>query len=350
MTPTKRLSNIELLRMLAMLMILIIHANMLSLTRPTTIDLANSPIQVITRYVIESFGIVGVDIFVLISGWFLIRTRAKSFIAFIFQIIFIMGGVIYLFVITGKITPKFECIQDIIFISHRDWFIKSYFVLMIIAPILNKFIENSSIELQKKIIVGFFLFTCTYGWFGGANRFYLYGYGPLLFIGLYLLGKFAHDLTEGHQYTSRISWIFTRSKVYDLLIFLLCILTNTVLGIGFLYTTRSGGFSLVYAYNNPITIIGALYLLLFFSKIKLQHNRIINVLAGGSFAAYLIHSNRYVFPYFSQGVQYIYNNSYGLLCIAAILLYIILVYVASVIIDFPRLLIWNKISNKLNIK
>lgn len=92
----KRLSNIELLRMLAMLMIIIIHANMLSISRPTTIDLVNSPIQVITRYLIESFGIVGVDIFILISGWFLIRTRAKSFISFVFQIILLTGGVIFL--------------------------------------------------------------------------------------------------------------------------------------------------------------------------------------------------------------------------------------------------------------
>jgi len=92
MTNNSRLSNIELLRMLAMLMILIIHANMQSLIRPTSIDLENSPIQVITRYLIESFGIVGVDIFVLISGWFLIKTRPKSFIAFVFQIVFITGG------------------------------------------------------------------------------------------------------------------------------------------------------------------------------------------------------------------------------------------------------------------
>lgn len=348
-TKNSRLSNIEFLRMLAMLMILIIHANMLSLTRPTSIDLANSPVQVITRYIIESFGIVGVDIFVLISGWFLIRTRAKSFLSFAFQIVFITGGVIIFFVVTGIIKPNLECIQDIIYISHRDWFVKSYIVLMIIAPVLNKFIENSSIGLQRKVIIGYFLFTCTYGWFGGASRFYLYGYGPLLFIGLYLLGKFAHVLSEESQCT-KYSWLFTRSKVFDILLFFLCILINSIIGIYFLHINRQGGYSLIYAYNNPFTIIGALYLLLFFSKIKLQSNRIINLLAGGSFAAYLLHSNRYVFPYFSEGVQYIYNISYGVLCIAAILLYILLVYIASVIIDYPRLIIWNKISSKFNIK
>lgn len=350
MEKSRRLSNIELLRILAMLMILIIHANMISLTRPTTIDLINSPIQVITRYFFESFGIVGVDIFVLISGWFLIRTRAKSFISFVFQIVLLTGGVFFIFVITGKTTPNIECLQDIIFISRGDWFIKAYIVLMIIAPILNNFLKNSSIKLQRNVIVGFFLFTCTYGWFGGARRFYVYGYGPLLFIGLYLLGQFAHNLSENNTCKLKLSWAFTRRKTFDILIFLICIITNTILGVICLYTNRQGGYGLIYAYNNPITIIGALYLLLFFSKIKLHYNRIINVLASGSFAAYLLHSNRYVFPYFSEGVQYIYNNSYSILCIAAIFLYILLVYIATVIIDFPRIIIWNKISNKFNIK
>ena len=350
MEKNKRLSNIELLRMLAMLMIIIIHANMLSISRPTTIDLVNSPIQVITRYLIESFGIVGVDIFVLISGWFLIRTRAKSFISFVFQIILLTGGVIFFFVLTGKTTPNIECLQNIIYISRRDWFVKSYVVLMIIAPILNIFLKNSSIKLQRNVIVGFFLFACTYGWFGGARRFFVSGYGPLLFIGLYLLGQFAHNLSENNTCKLKLSWLFTRSKTFDILVFLSCIITNTILGIICLYSNKRGGYNLIYAYNNPITIIGALYLLLFFSKIKLQYNKMINVLAGGSFAAYLLHSNQYVFPYFSEGVQYIYNNSYGLLCIAVIFLYILFVYIASVIIDFPRILIWNRISNKFNLK
>lgn len=90
-----RWSNIELLRMIAMFMILVIHANMVSLSHPTTGDLLSNAIPTITRYFFESFGIVGVDIFVLISGWFLINTRAKSFYSFFFQILTLWGGVFF---------------------------------------------------------------------------------------------------------------------------------------------------------------------------------------------------------------------------------------------------------------
>ena len=68
----------ELLRMIAMFMILIIHANMISLPKPTHAELVVSPLSTATRYLIESFGIVGVDIFVMLSGWFLINSRLKA--------------------------------------------------------------------------------------------------------------------------------------------------------------------------------------------------------------------------------------------------------------------------------
>lgn len=91
-----RQSNIELLRMIAMFMILVIHANMVSLPHPTTGELFSNPLPTITRYFFESIGIVGVDIFVLISGWFLVNTRAKSFYSLFFQILTLWGGYFYL--------------------------------------------------------------------------------------------------------------------------------------------------------------------------------------------------------------------------------------------------------------
>lgn len=91
-----RLSNMELLRVIAMFMILVIHANMVSIPKPSYIELAEQPYSVITRYFFESLGICGVNIFVLISGWFTIKTRAKSFLSFFFQILVLSGGDFFL--------------------------------------------------------------------------------------------------------------------------------------------------------------------------------------------------------------------------------------------------------------
>lgn len=46
----------------------------------------------------------------------------------------------------------------------------------------------------------------------------------------------------------------------------------------------------VVAYTNPFTIVAAGAMLLFFSRVRLQ-SRLVNWLASGSFAAYLVHQN-----------------------------------------------------------
>ena len=221
---------------------------------------------------------------------------------------------------------------------------------MIIAPILNKFIENSSERLIRNVIIGFFLFSSIYGWVGGANLFFINGYTPLLFIGLYLLGHYTHMVNEKQNADTKGNNPFVLNKYFDLSIYCLCICINTILGVYCLYTGRSWAFGYIYAYTNPITVIGALYLLLFFSKIRIKKSKVINVLAAGSFAAYLIHCNVYLYPYFTKGVITIYNSYSGVLSLLLLLLYLACVYIISTVVDRPRIWIWKTIINKVNIK
>ena len=66
----QRLSNIELLRIIAMFMILTVHADYWLLGIPTLEDICISKVSVFTRILIEQLCVVGVNVFVLITGWF----------------------------------------------------------------------------------------------------------------------------------------------------------------------------------------------------------------------------------------------------------------------------------------
>lgn len=66
----ERQSNMELLRIIAMFMILVIHANLISIPRPEIAKSFYLPPPISMRYLIESLGIVGVNLFVLISDFF----------------------------------------------------------------------------------------------------------------------------------------------------------------------------------------------------------------------------------------------------------------------------------------
>lgn len=89
----ERESNFELLRIVAMFLVLMLHANFISIGSPTISDCHEAPFNSILRYFFQSLSIGCVDIFVLISGWFGIRPSIKSFTSFIFQCFFFLFGV-----------------------------------------------------------------------------------------------------------------------------------------------------------------------------------------------------------------------------------------------------------------
>ena len=341
-----RQSNIELARLLSMFFILVIHANMISLAKPDSLELSHNPISVVVRYLFESIGIVSVDVFVMISGWFLIKTRTKGVLSFIYQIVFLWGGGYIFMLLTNNAEFSIKGVLHCFAFTPWDWFIKAYLVLLIIAPILNSFIQNTSEKLQRTIIFWFFFFMCTYGWIGGAGRFFVDGYGPLSFIGLYLLSNYIRNINEFKTVPLRVKQVFNLNKYIDLLIFIISAILNTIIGVVSLKLDIPA-YRFVYSYINPLVIIGAIYFLLFFSKLDIKQNSLINWLAASSFAVYLLHGQYDIRPFFTKYVQTIYDSNNGITVIILIGLYLALVYLLSAMIDQIRIFTWNKLSKNI---
>lgn len=100
----KRDSNIELLRNISMFLILVIHANFVALPHISYEEFVSNTTPSVVRFFIEAIGIVAVNIFVFISGWFGINTRKKSVLSFIYMVIFwLWGGVFCLNCIRSNI-------------------------------------------------------------------------------------------------------------------------------------------------------------------------------------------------------------------------------------------------------
>ena len=74
-SDTARASNFELLRILAMLLILVLHANFLAFRFPTNEAIHAQPLTSLGQVWSEALAIVGVNVFVLISGYFGIKAR-----------------------------------------------------------------------------------------------------------------------------------------------------------------------------------------------------------------------------------------------------------------------------------
>lgn len=235
---------------------------------------------------------------------------------------------------------------DVFQLSAKDWFIKSYLLLMVMAPILNAYTKNTEEKTQRHVMIAFFLFEAIFGWAMGGRRFFVNGYGPLHFIGLYITAQYIHNQVGCDESPNWLRKLFTMPKWVDFGIILLAAVVNTVLvveGSFFLGSTQSLS-GLVYAYTNPLVIIGALYLLLLFSKIKMPHLRLVNWLGASSFAVYLFHGEATIrSEYFTPQVQWIYNRFTGIGCIGMIFMFLCLTYLVSVLIDQLRILSWNRL-------
>lgn len=88
-----RQSNFELLRIVAMFMVMMLHVNFLALGKPSVEDAGSAPLATFTRILFEVMSVGSVDLFVLISGWFGIKANRKSLFTFIFQVVFVIYSV-----------------------------------------------------------------------------------------------------------------------------------------------------------------------------------------------------------------------------------------------------------------
>lgn len=340
----ERESNFELLRVLAMFMVLILHANFISLPRPLGDELVAAPLATTFRYFIESLAIVCVDVFVLLSGWFRVNANEKHVLGFIFQVLFFWIGGYVVCMLIGRAEFSYNGILECFALTQWDWFIKAYAVLLIISPILNAFVDKASEKQHRNVLIAFFLFQSTYGWFGGAERFFVNGYGPLSFIGLYLLAQYIRRMSAKDKTSP-----FAFPKYVDLMLFFVMAILNTILSIVFLKAGRSVN-HILYAYSSPLVIIGALCLLLFFSKLDVKQNRVINWLGASSFAVYLLHSQVDVRRLFTKAIVKLDASFNGLSAVGMIFLFLVVVYLISVLVDQPRIRLWNWIWNRIGKK
>ena len=104
MQETKiRESNFELLRIIAMFMVLVLHADFQALGEPTRADILSSTLTSSLKVFFEMASIIAVNVFVLISGWFGIRPSIKGFCKFVFQCLFFSFAIYLVMILLGRV-------------------------------------------------------------------------------------------------------------------------------------------------------------------------------------------------------------------------------------------------------
>lgn len=335
----QRDSNFELLRLLSMMMILALHANQQSLGEPTAAVAMANPLQMFTRQFFQQLCEVGVNVFVLISGWFGIRPKKKSFCNLLFQVLFYSVGLFFIMYALGQRLPILKTVQ-LFWMGAGYWFVPAYIILFALSPVLNSFIEHSNQQTVKNFLIFFFSLELLYGWAFDDFANFDGGYSAISFVGLYLLARYLRVYQP-----SVTKW----SKYKILSVFLVICLLGAMItelsllcGIPFLAEHMFGKMQI---YSSPFVIIPSVMMVLLFAKISVQ-SKMINWLASSCFAIYLIHQHLMVRPYYCKACANIFETYSGLAYWGVIILFLLAIALGCILIDKIRLACWRIIENK----
>jgi surface polysaccharide O-acyltransferase-like enzyme len=326
-----RFSNYELLRIVAMILIILGHTHLRMDTTQITGAIVDNPLTCYWKNVLNCIVTIGVGIFIAISGWFGIKFKIEGLAKYIFLVFFTLW-VVYGIAIASHIAD-FNISGIIISLSFFEgyWFVMGYLGLYLISPILNTFVEHAPKKSLQLVLISYFLFQSYFSWLSGWYNYYD-GYSIILFSGIYLtaayLRKYPVRMVE--KYAPQL-WVAT-------------ILLMAVIATLAMYKLGNAGRMI--RDDNPLAILASVLLLLSFKKLKFQ-SKIINWLAASCFAVYLIHYSPFVYPYFKQLICNIYIQYDGLIYGLILLCIILCVYCACALIDQIRIFSWNIFSSLL---
>ncbi|HFK5529493.1 TPA: acyltransferase family protein [Elizabethkingia anophelis] len=313
---TKRDNNVELLRIVLMFMIVILH--MISHGLGFIPSLINNTKNIHINgfhFFLFNFTIIGVNSFVLISGYYGINYKKESLIAIWKQAL--MSSLLILilyYLIEGKAPIRFIVQSFIPILSNYWWYLSTYVLLFILSPFINKSIEKLDQKEFTFLIIMLFLCNCLGGYFFGtfnANE----GYSILNFLFLYFLARYC-----------KVYNIFSKLK-FTISFYLIVLLINFVIGY-FLYQHNYYKYILkFYSYNNPlITLNSVLFVIVF---LKMRVNIELRNISKLTLGVYLFHDNDLVRN--NLPVLFVENNN-----VLYVLSVGILIFCGAAFIEFCR--------------
>lgn len=330
-----RQSNIELLRIVLMLMIIthhvIVHGLGLKNIGRSSYDINESTY---VQLFINSFVVVGVNAFVFISGYFGMKFKFRTVVSFVLQALFYS---VTLFLISNFVnnTPWDEdkfwlSLQPISTFSW--WFLTTYLGLYFISPLINKGFEAIDRNQGLLLLAGLLFLDCYSGFKYGtlSGR----GYSIFHFVTLYVLARFISK------------YIRNIRKAPLLLIISTLILFATTLSPFWHHRFRDVW--LQFSYNNPLLNISAILLFFSFRNLTFQ-SKLVNVTSGAVFGVYLLHEHHFIKKNMIRYVQILQDEYSGAVFVGSILLIIVSIFVFGVIIELGRKQIFDWMMNRFEV-
>lgn len=344
-----RQANYELLRIVAMLMIITLHyLNKGRILPELTEEITTSGY---IAWGLEALCIVAVNVYVLISGYFggeSTNFYPKKIGKLWGQIFFYSVAIAGISVVAGIVpinSLNIYVIAGYIFpvVTEHYWFATSYVLLFLFMPFLNggmKQINKKQFQIILVLLIGLLSISKTV--IPMKIPLDRMGYDVVWFVCLYLIGAYIKIYGLG----------ILRSKTACLALYLVSAagIFGYAMVIRSIYLTTGKfedfiGYSI--HYNHLFCLIGAIGLFGLFGHIGIQDGKISKVIvkvASCTFGVYLIHEHmdiRYLWPTWFQAEKYADTPLFLWNWIVSVLS----VFIICTLIEYVRSVIYDRISN-----
>lgn len=333
---TERNYGIDLLRIFAMMMIVLLHViNQGGVLNATAGNVVN---HLIARFLVTTaYG--AVNCYALVSGYVGVysKHRHSSLMQLYLQVIFYtvaMTSVFY-FLSSDKIGMR-SFLNAFLPVSNESyWYFTAYFGMYFFAPFLNKMILSLSKREAKTLIITIIMVLSVIPCVSQKDVFKsAWGYSMIWLCALYLFGG-CIKITESERKIN---------KKTAFVIFIICIF------ITYASTFLDGinKYTFLLTYTSPTVLISAVALLVLFSQLKFKEGfkKVISFFSPLAFGVYLIHTEPHVWNEVLLGRFSYLGNKNPALFIMIIFAIIFAIWFACSMIDYVRL----KIFKLLHIK
>lgn len=269
----ERESNIELLRLVCMFMIIWIHFTGYSIVECSERYAGQSGFVSFLPQLIHGTCWCAVNAFILISGYFSIRPKAKSFFNFYLTCAF-YAGVLYVthLYLTGLHLNRWVIYNTLMPFGLWDksthwWFIPNYLILYMLSPMLNKLIDNIS---KREFQIFLFLLAIVifyFGWYRNMvwNEF---GLNFINFVFIYFIGRYIALYFKGNRF------------VVNMFGLLLWLFFGATMGVVSWLVDRANiqipWMVFTQQYNSPLCIAAAICLFMSFKSMHIKQSKVIN--------------------------------------------------------------------------
>lgn len=335
----QRKSNIELLRIVSMLLIISFHYVYKSGYVFESLSINSFIVK--TFYL---FGELGVNLFVLITGYFMIKGQfsLKKLIRLILEVEFCHLLALIIAHNVGIITFNNPIRDNILLffpiIKGEYWFITAYILLYIFSPFLNILLQKMEKRTYQKFliicIIIFSIIPTFFGIFFNTTEGFLFYSRFIWLIVIYSVGAYI-NLYQINIFKNKRIIITSAAISFGIMLLGILIIYKFINIFGKLGTTEVAYF---WPPNTIPMFILSISIFEIFLNIKIKNNKIINTLASTTLCVYILHDgmlNPYIWQNIFKTLEHL-NNQFSFIYIIGAT---IIIFIVCVFIDLIRQLI-----------